>query len=117
MAKLLPEIGQEFKFKGLTRKQLGEKPCPLDDWRVGDIVVVAAHVMMQGEICALYWNEANMSSSTVRPDLLEKVRTPQQIAEEEKEIAADEMFAKFGGPHGLTKLQCIWVISEGYRKQ
>lgn len=44
------------------------------------------------------------------------VKTKEQIAAEEADKAAEEMFKKFGGPYGLTKLQCIWVISEGYRK-
>lgn len=44
------------------------------------------------------------------------IRTPEQISAEEAEKAVEKMFARFGGPNGLTKLQCIWVISEGYRK-
>ena len=43
-------------------------------------------------------------------------RTPEQIAADEQETATDVMFARFGGVAGLTRKQCAWVISEGYRK-
>ena len=44
------------------------------------------------------------------------IRTPEQIAADEQETATDVMFARFGGVAGLTRKQCAWVISEGYRK-
>ena len=45
------------------------------------------------------------------------IKTAEQLAEEEREDAANKMFQRFGGIGGLTKKQCIWVVSEGYRKQ
>jgi hypothetical protein len=48
--------------------------------------------------------------------LFRPIRTPEQIAADEREKAAIDMHARFGGIGGLTMKQCIWVISEGYRK-
>lgn len=45
------------------------------------------------------------------------IKTAEQLAEQDREDAANKMFQRFGGIGGLTKKQCIWVISEGYRKQ
>ena len=55
---------------------------------------------------SLFW------CATFRP-----IKTAEQLADEEREDAANKMFQRFGGIGGLTKKQCIWVVSEGYRKQ
>ena len=51
-----------------------------------------------------------------KPSMFRPIRTPEQIAADEQETATDVMFARFGGVAGLTRKQCAWVISEGYRK-
>ena len=51
-----------------------------------------------------------------KPSMFRPIRTPEQIAADEREAAIDVMFARFGGVAGLTRKQCAWVISEGYRK-
>ena len=50
------------------------------------------------------------------PNEFRPIRTPEQIAADEREAAIDAMFSRFGGVGGLTRKQCAWVISEGYRK-
>lgn len=86
----LPPIGMKFAFKGLKSSK---QDClyAMNDWCAGDIVCVAAHVMLQGSLSALYWNEGKMSSSTVRPDLLELIRTPEEIAVDARETAIREL--------------------------
>jgi len=81
-----------------------------DSWRQCEIV---AH--KDGK--AVVWvNHAHIWSTSsgagFRP-----LKTKEQLAAEEREKAVEEMFARFGGPDGLTRKQCMWVISEGYRKQ
>lgn len=66
----IPEIGTEFKFVGSKKVGCYGLP-PLNTWRDGDTVEVVAHVKMQGGNNPLYWNARDMSSSTVREDLLE----------------------------------------------
>ena len=51
-----------------------------------------------------------------KPSMFRPIRTPEQIEADEREAAIDAMFARFGGVGGLTRKQCAWVISEGYRK-
>lgn len=75
----IPEIGTEFKFTGA--KVVGcHGSYPLREWRDGDVVTVVAHVKMQGAINPLYWNARDMSSSTVRKDLIEVIPCARQVA-------------------------------------
>jgi len=86
----LPPIGMSFEFKGLKHRNQ-DYLYALKDWHVGDVVSVVAHVKLQGEMSALYWNEDKMSSSTVRPDLLERVKNTEQHASEQRETAIREI--------------------------
>ena len=80
-----------------------------DEWTVVNIFAHYGHTVFVdfGD----GWR-AEKDSSRFRP-----IKTAEQLAEEEREDAANKMFQRFGGIGGLTKKQCIWVISEGYRKQ
>ena len=66
----IAEIGTEFKFIGAELVEHSNMR-PLSDWEDGDLLEVVAHVKMQGATNPLYWNARDMSSSTVREDLLE----------------------------------------------
>ena len=75
----IPAIGTDFKFVG--SKIVGTHGLPpLNTWRDGDTVSVVAHVKMQGAINPLYWNERDMSSCTVREDLLEAIPDARETA-------------------------------------
>lgn len=64
-----------------------------------------------------YQYQADVLRTASGTQVFRPIRTAEQLAEEEREDAANKMFQRFGGIGGLTKKQCIWVISEGYRKQ
>ena len=80
-------------------------------WHEKDVaVLVAEHGSgVVGKMHCLLYTEFE--------DHFRPIKTKEQLAAEEREKAVEEMFARFGGPGGLTRKQCIWVISEGYRKQ
>lgn len=86
----LPPVGMRFTFKGLKHRN-HDYLYALKDWCAGDVVSVVAHVSLQGELSALYWNEHKMTSSIVRPDLLEPVKTPEQLAADKRETAIREI--------------------------
>lgn len=86
----LPPVGMRFTFKGLKHRN-HDYLYALKDWCAGDVVSVVAHVSLQGELSALYWNEHKMTSSTVRSDLLEPVKTPEQLAADKRETAISEI--------------------------
>lgn len=75
----IPVIGSEFKFVGSKTVGCYGLP-PLNTWRDGDTVEVVAHVKMQGAVNPLYWNARDMSSSTVREDLLEAIPDKRETA-------------------------------------
>lgn len=81
-------------------------------------VEVLAHREFKGHgtgLLVVFATEDDVSFSS--PECFRPLKTKEQLAAEEREKAVEEMFARFGGPGGLTLKQCIWVISEGYRKQ
>lgn len=57
------------------------------------------------------------SEACLRMAFFRPIRTAEQIAADERDKAVKEMYARFSGIGGLSLKQCIWVISEGYRKQ
>jgi hypothetical protein len=72
-------IGTEFKFVGAELVEHSDMR-PLSDWRNGDPLQVVAHVKMYGSVSALYWNTRDLSSSTVRDDLLEEIPDARETA-------------------------------------
>ena len=80
-------------------------------WLTGTVVV---HIDLDEPTAVAHNGEEvfHGNASDFRP-----IKTAEQLAEEEREDAANKMFQRFGGIGGLTKKQCIWAISEGYRKQ
>lgn len=78
-------------------------------------VEIYAHTEFRGDTYACAKNETDMFYGLAHEFRL--IKTAEQLAEEELEDAANKMFQRFGGIGGLTKKQCIWVVSEGYRKQ
>ena len=85
----------------------------IDDfgWITGTVVV---HIDLDEPTAVAHNGEEvfHGNASDFRP-----IKTAEQLAEEEREDAANKMFQRFGGIGGLTKKQCIWVVSDGYRKQ
>ena len=85
----------------------------IDDfgWITGTVVV---HIDLDEPTAVAHNGEEvfHGNASDFRP-----IKTAEQLAEEELEDAANKMFQRFGGIGGLTKKQCIWVVSDGYRKQ
>lgn len=78
-------------------------------------VEIYAHTEFMGETHACAKNGTDMFyglANEFRP-----IKTAEQLAKDELEDAANKMFQRLGGVGGLTKKQCIWVVSEGYRKQ
>lgn len=78
-------------------------------------VEIYAHTEFKGDTYACAKNETDMFYGLAHE--FRQIKTAEQLAEEELEDAANKMFQRFGGIGGLTKKQCIWVVSEGYRKQ
>lgn len=78
-------------------------------------VEIYAHTEFKGDTYACAKNETDMFYGLAHE--FRPIKTAEQLADEEREDAANKMFKRFGGIGGLTKKQCIWVISEGYRKQ
>ena len=78
-------------------------------------VEIYSHTEFMGEAHACAKNGTDMFYGLAHE--FRPIKTAEQLAEEEREDAANKMFQRFGGIGGLTKKQCIWVISEGYRKQ
>lgn len=74
-----PEIGTEFTFIGAELVEHSNMR-PLSDWKNGDPLQVVAHVKMYGSVNALYWNSRDLSSSTVRKDLLEAIPDQRETA-------------------------------------
>lgn len=109
----LPPVGMSFEFKGLKHKNQ-DYLYALKDWHAGDIVTVAAHVKLQGEMSALYWNENKMSSSTVRPDLLERLKTPDQLAAEQRETAIREIMDVAGIDCLVTATK---LVDAGFKRE
>lgn len=79
-------------------------------------VEIIAHKKASLDV-AVFWDEERQIVSYSSYHSFRPIKTAEQLAEEELEDAANKMFQRFGGIGGLTKKQCIWVVSEGYRKQ
>lgn len=79
-------------------------------------VEIIAHKKTSLDV-AVFWDKDQQLVSYSSYHSFRPIKTAEQLAEEEREDAANKMFQRFGGIGGLTKKQCIWVVSEGYRKQ
>lgn len=88
----------------------------MSDWIGRNVKVKSTFINNIGQQIASVESD-NSECACFIVECLRPIKTAEQLAEEEREDAANKMFQRFGGIGGLTKKQCIWVISEGYRKQ
>ena len=88
----------------------------MSDWIGRNVKVKSTFINNIGQQIASVESD-NSECACFIVECLRQIKTAEQLAEEEREDAANKMFQRFGGIGGLTKKQCIWVISEGYRKQ
>jgi hypothetical protein len=110
----LPDIGEMFEC---LLKQESFMPAALSQWRPGDKLEVIAHVNMQGSINAVFWNHRDMTASTLRDDLYRPIRTPEQIAAEQREKVVQEMVNDCPYPgSATTAIDCLALYKAGYRK-
>lgn len=107
----LPPVGGVVEVERLGDKF---KPKSIEDWRDGDRVECIAHYAMQGEhVSPVFFNRRTFQFSSLRDDCFRPIRTPEQIAAEEREKFIDE----------LIKVTCIrrgeagLIYDAGYRKQ
>lgn len=117
----LPPVGAKVEVIGLSGDCL---PKSIEDWEDGDIVECAAHHSMQGEyVTPVFFNKRVFQFSGLREDCYRPIRTPQQIAAEERKAAIDQMVQFFmnyyGNPKGAEQylLICRSLHDAGYRKQ
>ena len=81
------------------------------------VEIIAHHKFNNDEYKCAVWVSGYEISYSSSGSHFRPIKTAEQLEEEEREDAANKMFQRFGGIGGLTKKQCILVISEGYRKQ
>lgn len=110
----LPPVGANVEVVGLGKES---RPKAIEDWKDGDKVeCIAHHVMWEKDLKPVFFNKRTMQFSSLRKDCYRPVRTPEQIAAEERESAINGMLthdALGGSRRGLAAA----LYDAGYRKQ
>ena len=115
----LPPVGTVCEFAGGTN-------CPEDpfdkDLKEGDEVTIIAH-FKDGEssVAAFTFNPRNLSRGNACVEqgmhgCFRPIRTPEQTAAEDRELAIEDMVSQVKSGTGLRAL-CEQVFDAGYRKQ
>lgn len=108
----LPPVGISVEVKNLDCASA--LPKGIEEWKDGDQVECIAHCIMQGgeHVSPVFFNKRTIQFSSLRKDCYQAIRTPEQIAAEEREKFIDE----------LIKVTCIrrgeagLIYDAGYRK-
>lgn len=93
--------------------------CIVDTWESGDQLEVIAHRDVNGKPSAIVFNARTMQASAVTRKLYRPIRTPEQIAEEEREKQISGICLIFGrDPNSPTnRNHAARLYDAGYRKQ
>lgn len=88
---------------------------PIRHWRKGDKLEVLAVRNVYGRQVPIVFNSRHMTASALMPDFISPIRTPEQIAAEEREIAICEMMEVCN--ELPCRQSCADLYDAGYRKQ
>lgn len=110
----LPPVGANVEVVGLGE---GYKPDSLKSWADGDKVECIAHVIMQGNshLFPVFFNKRTIEFSSLRADVYRPIRTPEQIAAEEREVAICAMMEVCS--ELPCRQSCADLYDAGCRKQ
>lgn len=68
----------------------GDKDYPFTEWAGGDKLEVIAHREVCGVMLPIVFNLRHNTATAIQPHLLKPIRTPEQIAADEREAAIKE---------------------------
>lgn len=113
----LPPVGEKVEVIGLSG---GYLPKSIEDWKDGDKVECVAHHAMQGDdVTPVFFNKRTFQFSGLRKDCYRPIRTPEQIAAEERENYIKKMLGEPGvtSDDSVADFTCAALYDAGYRKQ
>lgn len=117
----LPPVGSFVEARSIEevdRCDLNfDEHCIVDTWKNGEELEVIAHKTVHGVDCVIVFNVKKMQASAIMADYCRPIRTPEQIAAEEKNKILEEMVSTMnaGTKNGKTHAHALY--DAGYRKQ
>lgn len=117
----LPPVGASVEVKNLDCASV--LPRSIEDWKDGDKIECIAHCVMRGgeHVSPVFFNKRVIQFSSLRKDCYCPIRTPEQIAAEEREndIAEAMKVMAVSGVHTSAEA-CLRIatayVDAGYRK-
>lgn len=112
----LPPVGVKVE---VILEDDGLLPKSLEGWKKGDIVECIAHFSACGvEVSPVFFNKSLFLYSSLRSDCYRPIRTAEQLAAEEREMAVQGM-CEYGVDAGddTIYLTASALYDAGYRKQ
>jgi hypothetical protein len=115
----LPPVGSIVKLRGVTTISEDDfdidEHCIIDMWRNGDELEVLAHRSIHGLDAIVVFNKRAMQASAIMKDFYEPIRTPEQIAADERQATIKDMLDV---SLGRMDICCAaYLYDSGYRRK
>jgi hypothetical protein len=96
----------------------GDKDYPFIEWAGGDKLEVIAHRDVCGAMLPIVFNLRHNTATAIQPHLLKPIRTPEQIAADERQKVIADMVEALGAdwPTTADYVRCGLIYDAGWRK-